>query len=263
MFDTETPSLNPSRRHFLAALSAASFRLSAIGTLGGSVAACKSRGKHHRKHPPCFLRGTRILTSKGEIAVENLLIGDLVPVASGHKPVRWIGRRAYEKTADSWQDEIRPIRISRGAIAPQVPHRDLYLSPPHRLLLGGMLIRAIDLVNGVSIVSEAPPDIERIEYFHILLDTHEVLKAEGAEAETLLMLSADHERFSNFVEYERLFGSQPFVQMTPCAPVHAYGGGRSHLAALLRIAASSCVDVRDPFQREFDRLSARTKRCVG
>jgi hypothetical protein len=51
--------------------------------------------------------------------------------------------------------------------------------------------------------------------------------------------------------------------MTPFAPkIRTIHGGRAHLAALLRITASRVVDVRDPLQREYDRLAARAKDCL-
>jgi hypothetical protein len=38
------------------------------------------------------------------------------------------------------------------------------------------------------------------------LDTHEVVLAEGVPAETCFMTGRDYENFSNFGEYERLYG---------------------------------------------------------
>jgi hypothetical protein len=41
-----------------------------------------------------------------------------------------------------------------------------------------------DLVNGTSIAPAAPPDMETIEYFQVVLNTQEVIWAEGAPVET-------------------------------------------------------------------------------
>src|SRR5262245_24651161 len=95
-----------------------------------------------------------------------------------------------------------------------------------------------------------------IEYFHIEPETHEVILAEGAPVETLL-LTEGRESFSNFVEYERLYGPDVGPVMVPYAPMLFYSGGRKHLKALLRLGVSRLVDVRDPIQVAYDRIAAR------
>ena len=47
-----------------------------------------------------------------------------------------------------------------------------------------MLIEARDLINGVSIVQAE--SVEQVEYFHIELETHDIIIAEGALAESYL-----------------------------------------------------------------------------
>jgi hypothetical protein len=65
-----------------------------------------------------------------------------------------------------------------------VPARDLMLSPDHAVWVEGKLIPAKLLVNGGSIVQEL--DHAEIEYFHVELDRHAVLFAEGLTAESYL-----------------------------------------------------------------------------
>jgi hypothetical protein len=104
-------------------------------------------------------------------------------------------------------------------------------------------------------------DREVIDYFHIELETHEVIFAEGALAETLLV-TGGREDFANFVQNERLYGSDEQPAMKPFAPVLNYKGGRGELERLLRLALSPVVDIRDPIQRARDRIGARAELIV-
>jgi hypothetical protein len=137
--------------------------------------------------PPCFLPGTRILTRRGEVAVERLQPGDVVHTAfGGWQTLRWVGRgRARLGTARG--HPARPVRIRAGALGPGVPARDLALTQGHCLLFPeetgpGTLLPAALLVNGQSIVL-ADGDGE-VVYFHIGLAGHDAVLAEGAACET-------------------------------------------------------------------------------
>jgi hypothetical protein len=213
----------------------------------------------------CYLRGTRIRTPEGERRIEELKIGDQVVTVSGEsKPIKWIGHQRFKKSSECWPKDFEPIRIRPFALDERTPHRDLYLSPNHAVYIDGMLIPAKYLVNGRSITQCAPEGAEVIEYLHIELFTHDVIFAEGAAAESLLVTSehetfADltHDKFDNFVEHERLYTAKGIPPMTPYAPRVCYNGRRSELKALLRRAMSPVVDIRDPIQLLHDRIAAR------
>jgi Hint domain len=93
----------------------------------------------------------------------------------------------------------------------------------------GVLIQVGPLVNGTSIIPAAPAGLKDIEYFQIELATHEVIIAEGAPVETHLNTNG-REQFTNFVEYERLYG-RPTV---PYAPVYGYSNARHRVSDGLR-----------------------------
>ncbi|TFF25592.1 Hint domain-containing protein [Jiella endophytica] len=132
----------------------------------------------------CFASGTRIETARGPVAVEDLEIGDMAVTASGaERPIRWIGRRVADCTGKH-ADEA-PVRVRAGAFADGVPARDVLLSPGHPVLArrGGreFLVPIKQLVNGTSITRSR---IGRVTYWHVELDEHDILLAEGLPAES-------------------------------------------------------------------------------
>ena len=136
----------------------------------------------------CFAAGTRIQTATGEVAVEQLQPGDRVVTLAGRglpvKPVLWVGRRHVVLAGRADAAEMAPIRIKAGALGPNVPQRDLLVSPDHCLYLDGALVPARLLVNGRSVVAEI--GMAEVTWYHVELETHEVLVANGAAAESWL-----------------------------------------------------------------------------
>jgi Hint domain-containing protein len=210
----------------------------------------------------CFLRGTLVQTPKGEVAIEELKVGDLVDTLRGPKPVKWIGRQRFEKTTAEWHLSVAPIRVARFALSDEYPRRDLILSPHHSLLIDGLLLPVQWLVNGKTITLADMNDRGAFEYFHIEMETHEVVFAEGAPAETLLV-DCGREHFANFVEYEKLYGADDGKVMQPFAPRIEYDGVAGDLTRLLRSAVSPIVDVRDPIQKARALITSRSELIVS
>jgi hypothetical protein len=137
--------------------------------------------------PVCFTTGTLIRTAQGDVLIEDLSVGDLVVTASGQeRPIRWIGHRTMDCRQRGLQTDIRPIRISAGAFEENRPARDLIVSPGHSIainVLGEVLIPASALVNGTTITQQ---NVDSVTYWHIELDSHDILIAEGQPAESYL-----------------------------------------------------------------------------
>jgi len=165
---------------------------------------------------PCYCPGTLIKTKRGQKPVEKLKIGDKIMTASGvARPIKWIGQRSYSGRFVMGRGDILPACIKAGAIDDNVPKRDLWISPHHAMYLDGVLIEAKDLVNGVSIVQAER--VEKVEYFHIELDTHDVIIAEGALSESFF---DDDIRglFQNAHEYRALYPGAVTGPKQYCAP---------------------------------------------
>ncbi len=186
---------------------------------------------------PCFLAGTRLATTAGEIAVERLRIGDRVLTASGAaRPIKWIGQRAYDGRFIRGNRDVLPIRIRAGALGENLPHRDLFVSPHHAMFIDGVLIPAEQLVNGVSIVQA--PAVASVAYFHIELETHDVLLAEGAAAESFLDCDS-RLMFHNAAEFAALYPDADPVTAA-CAP--RVEGGETLRRICRRLASRAGVD---------------------
>ncbi|MGL4823211.1 MAG: Hint domain-containing protein, partial [Plesiomonas shigelloides] len=98
----------------------------------------------------CFVAGTKILTDRGVVAIENLKVGDLVEtVDRGLQPIRWIGSRQIPLTELLANEKLRPIQILAGALGTCIPHQDVMVSPQHRVLLRSKLVERMFGTNEV------------------------------------------------------------------------------------------------------------------
>jgi collagen type I/II/III/V/XI/XXIV/XXVII alpha len=136
----------------------------------------------------CYAGGTRILTAAGEMVVESLKHGDTVMTVVGDqlvaRPVKWLGHRRINLTGHSRPETVAPIRVLRDAFADGMPHRDLLVSPDHAIFADGKLICARQLMNGTTIRQEL--DWAAVDYYHVELDQHAILLAEGLPAESYI-----------------------------------------------------------------------------
>jgi hypothetical protein len=203
----------------------------------------------------CFLKGTKIETAEGERKIEDLAIGDLLPTMfGGLRPIQWIGRYPIKRSDPSkpWVKDALPVRIAPSALAPNVPHSDLYVTGGHALLIDGGLVPAQLLINGTTITRDEAREYDELEYFHVKLESHDVIYAEGVPAETLINVQ---ESAVNFADYLRRYG-MPATEEARCAPVIRVGG-RDELKSRFRSAFSPWIDLRDEADVVRDRLEER------
>ncbi|MDY7024826.1 MAG: Hint domain-containing protein [Pseudomonadota bacterium] len=166
---------------------------------------------------PCFVTGTLINTAEGQKAIESLSIGDSVCTTDGQlETIKWIGKRAVAARFAGAHNQ--PICIQAGALAQGSPARDLYVSPDHALFIDGVLVQAQALVNGSTITQvEMTADFT---YYHIELDRHALIFAEGAETETFVDAQA-RGKFDNAAEFEALYPAAKAVAAMPYPRVKA------------------------------------------
>ena len=143
--------------------------------------------------PICFTTGTLIATPQGERAVETLKAGDKVVTRdNGLQEIRWVGHSAMSPRAFVESPELKPILIQKGSLGPNLPERDMMVSPNHRMLISNertslyfaeteVLVSAKYLVNGRNI---RQVDVTSTTYIHMLFDQHEVVLSDGAWTES-------------------------------------------------------------------------------
>ena len=144
--------------------------------------------------PTClaFSRGTRIATQDGRLVpIEDLNTDDMLLTRSGRAvPVRAI----LSETVPAVGRATRVI-IREGAFSNEA---ELVVAADHRLFVPARrreldpsgpdrMEAAIKLINGLTVTAYAGG---RNEYFHVLLDQHEVIYAEGIPCESFLLTDA-------------------------------------------------------------------------
>ena len=142
----------------------------------------------------CFAEGTRIATPDGEVAIEALCVGDPVLTREGPKPVRWIGKRRLDLIDLMANPKLLPILIPAGAFGDGRPARARRLAPQHRVVVRSQIVERMFntdevLVQAKQLVGvhdiQVDGETREVVYYHMMLDSHAVVQADGLEAETL------------------------------------------------------------------------------
>jgi hypothetical protein len=159
---------------------------------------------------PCFLRGTLIRTERGEVAVQDLAVGERVLTLSGQiRPIMWIGT-GQVVVSRGRRSAATPVIVRKGAPADHVPDRDLRLTKGHSFYFDGVLVPIEYLVNHRSILWD--DRAQEVELYHLELESHDVLLANGAPAES-------YRDDGNRWLFQNGSGALQQHKQEPCAPV--------------------------------------------
>ena len=185
----------------------------------------------------CFLLGTHIRTADGYRAIETLSPGDMVATRfGGFAAIKAVGSFSLATAGVAKESlvHLRPVWVKRGALAENVPSADLCLTASHAVYVDGYLVPVGQLVNGTTIVFDSAVHTQPLRFFHIELDGHDVLDANGAPCESL---------------------RAPAVQA--CAPMLCFNGAQAELKSRLRSATSILIDRRQPIDVIRDDIEER------
>lgn len=144
----------------------------------------------------CFVAGNQVRTQAGNVNIENLRPGQLVETIDGaNQTVRLVLKRELS-AADLENTNLRPVRITAGAMGQGLPHRDLLVSPQHRMLVSGPTCLRVfgedEALVSARKLTELPGvyvdmDVEHVTYVHLVFDQHEIIYAEGAPSESFFL----------------------------------------------------------------------------
>ncbi len=153
----------------------------------------------------CFAEGTRILTEDGEVAVQDLKVGDSVKTLDqGSQPIRLIVKRHLDFSRED--PRHKPIEFKPGSLGPDLPASHLCVSPQHRIFLRlgeeEYLVTAKGLTHRKGI--RVKEGCKAVTYYHIIFDRHQIVFSEGAATEAFYpgpqaVGAVDHEVFKELV----------------------------------------------------------------
>lgn len=183
----------------------------------------------------CFLAGSMIRTTTGEVAVEDVQIGDEVLAFDWRnntdivRPVVWVGKAHVNVRHGLPDDEAGwPVRVLKDAIADGVPYKDMLITAEHCLFFKDRFVPVRMLVNGVSIFYDK--SITSYDYYHVETEQHSVITADGMLTESYLD-TGNRSSFRQEGKVVTLFGSTKSWEDDAGAPL---GVERSFVEPLFR-----------------------------
>ncbi|MDR0810584.1 MAG: Hint domain-containing protein [Gemmobacter sp.] len=142
----------------------------------------------------CFTPDTFIATPRGPRPILSLHPGERILTRdNGPQQILWMGSCRMTGARLHAMPHLRPIRFRSGALGAGQPEGDLLVSPQHRMLVRGpaarllfnsdeVLVTAGDLLDNRRVVIDHA--LREVTYIHLLLERHEIIFANGLEAES-------------------------------------------------------------------------------
>ncbi len=181
----------------------------------------------------CLTADCTIKTQRGEARCGDLQVGDHIwTLDNGYQPIRWIGVSTMTARDFSRNEKLRPIQIAADALAPGVPTANMVVSPQHRILVQSIVAARMFGQDEVFVSARrllSLPAVEALQfpspltYVHLLLEHHQIISANGALVESLLMADQSHAAIQNQRFVDSTGTAMPdhlrALAQQPCRPV--------------------------------------------
>ena len=151
----------------------------------------------------CFCSGTEIRTASGEVAIEDIKVGDVVATSKGPMPVKWVAKRTISKmlVTDELYLSALPMVIRANSLEDGVPSKDLYVSESHGIYADRKIINACFLENGLTIFKAMPDEFKTsIRYYHLEFEDEVLVSANNALACSYVN-TGNRRSFDNYPEF--------------------------------------------------------------
>lgn len=176
----------------------------------------------------CLTGGCHVRTPKGSRRAVDLQAGDLVwTLDHGYQPILWVGKRELSAAELARNPRHGPIRLAPSSLAEGVPRRSTMLSPQHRVLIASPIAQRIYGSTEVLVAAKKLLNFDGIEqfeanavhYVHILFERHEIIEADGALVESLLLGDEAKGTLASGDFFPALGDPLSNKARTPCRPI--------------------------------------------
>jgi Hint domain len=147
----------------------------------------------HRAIGPALAADNILVTDKGEVAAHDLRPGQRILTRDkGFQTVLWVARRDVTAAEMAAEPDLRPVKISAGALGPNLPSSDLLVPGCQRVMVEGPLTKLMFGVREVFVPVQhlvgypgiTHGELAETTYVHALCRAHEVIWADGVWTES-------------------------------------------------------------------------------
>lgn len=118
----------------------------------------------------CFRRGSLIKTDQGNLKIENIVTG-----------YNTINNNIIKRVTQSYNSDGVIVKIDKNSLGQNKPENDLYMQKDHKLLISPFEFASLLSTNKISFSNSNNEEI----LYNVLLDSHETMKVNNIEVETL------------------------------------------------------------------------------
>lgn len=120
--------------------------------------------------PSCFRKGTIISTDQEDIKIENIVTG-----------YNTINNKPIKRITSAYNTDGVIVKVDKGCLGENKPSNDLFSQKDHKLLISPFEFAGL-LTNGkISFITSNSDEI----LYNVLLDSHEIMKVNNIEVETM------------------------------------------------------------------------------